>query len=107
MSAAGLATEAIMRAAGGVPSQRPRLIAAQHFAWDHTTVLNIAAVIGFVLVVRAARRPSAGSSASYAIDPVCGMQVERTQAPASYGEGGTRVYFCSERCHDKYLEKVS
>lgn len=107
MSAAGLATEAIMRAAGGVPSQRPRLIAAQHFAWDHTTVLNIAAVIGFVLVVRAARRPSAGSSASYAIDPVCGMQVERTQAPASYGEVGTRVYFCSERCHDKYLEKVS
>jgi YHS domain-containing protein len=43
----------------------------------------------------------------YAVDPVCGMQVERAHAPASYDDGQKQVYFCSERCHDHYLEKVS
>ncbi len=106
MSAAGLATELVMRAAGGVPSHRPKLVAPEHFAWDYTTVLNILAVVAFALVVRAGRRGGTAPDESYAIDPVCGMQVERAHAPATYDDGATRIYFCSERCHDHYLEKV-
>jgi YHS domain-containing protein len=108
MSAAGLLTELLMRALGGVPSHRPRLIAPEHFAWDHTTYLNIAALVVFALVWRASRGDEVAET--HAIDPVCGMQVEKTHAPATYGEGLDRVYFCSERCRDhhvKNLETVS
>jgi hypothetical protein len=107
MSAAGLATEGLMRAVAAVPDHRPRLVAQEHFAWDHTTVLNLVALVGLALVVRAARRSDPTSAATYAIDPVCGMQVERANAPAAYGEGDDRIYFCSERCLDKHMEKVA
>ncbi|HWC34874.1 MAG TPA: permease [Mycobacteriales bacterium] len=104
MSSAGLLTEVVMRALGGIPGHRPRLVAAEHFAWNHTTVLNIIALVGFALVVRAGRGARADDGGSpYAIDPVCGMQVERAHAPASYGDGVTQVYFCSTRCRDHYV----
>jgi YHS domain-containing protein/uncharacterized membrane protein YraQ (UPF0718 family) len=108
MSAAGLLTEVIMRASGGVPDHRPQLVVPEHFAWDYTTVLNIVAIIAFLLLIRAARGGrQARADDAYAIDPVCGMQVEKAHAPASYDDGGTCIYFCSERCHDHYLERVS
>jgi hypothetical protein len=44
MSTAGLLTQALMHAAGGIPRSRPHLIAPEHFAWDSTTVLNIVAL---------------------------------------------------------------
>ena len=56
MSAAGLAVEGLMRAVGGIPDHRPTLVAPEHFAWDHTTILNILAVIGFLALWRIARR---------------------------------------------------
>jgi YHS domain-containing protein len=90
-----------------VPDHRPRLIAAEHFDWDHTTVLNLIALVGLALVVRAARRLDPAAGATHAIDPICGMQVERTNAPAAYGEGKDRIYFCSERCKDKHRKKVA
>ena len=46
MSTAGLATEAIFRAAGLVPTKRPASVAPEHFSWNYTTYLNI-----FFLVV--------------------------------------------------------
>lgn len=108
MSVAGLLTELIMRAAGGIPGHRPRLVAPERFAWDHTTVLNIVALAVFAIVVLAARRPVAGVSSgeAYAIDPVCGMQVEKIHAPASYDDGETHAFFCSERCRDHYLKDL-
>jgi uncharacterized membrane protein YraQ (UPF0718 family) len=106
MSVAGLLTELIMRAAGGIPDHRPKLVAPERFAWDHTMVLNIAALIGFILVVFAARRHGETRSVEYAIDPVCGMQVEKAHAPATTGEGDGKAYFCSERCRDHYAKEL-
>ena len=47
MSCAGLATEAIFRAAGLVPTVRPVQVAPAHFAWDYTTYLNIVFLVVF------------------------------------------------------------
>jgi hypothetical protein len=108
MSVAGLLTQALMRGLGGVPDHRPRLVSPEHFAWNYTTVVNVIALAVFAVIIRTARRrdPAAGG-AGYAVDPVCGMQVERDSAPAAYGAGDDRVYFCSERCRDKHVEKVA
>lgn len=38
-----------------------------------------------------------------AIDPVCGMTVEREKAAATASYKGTTYYFCSVGCRDKFL----
>jgi uncharacterized membrane protein YraQ (UPF0718 family) len=103
MSVSGLLTELIFRAVGGVPSTRPHLIAPEHFAWDHTTYLNIGFGIAFagLLWVHRNRSPF-GPSALHAHDPVCGMQVERANPGAVLDVGTERVFFCSAHCRDRY-----
>jgi YHS domain-containing protein len=39
-----------------------------------------------------------GGAHGYAIDPVCGMQVRRTDAPAKEVREGRRCWFCSDHC---------
>jgi uncharacterized membrane protein YraQ (UPF0718 family) len=106
MSVAGLLTEVIMRALGGVPGRQVGVMMSGRYAWDHTTVLNIAALVVFAFVFFAARRPQAADESAYSIDPVCGMQVERAHAPATYDDGDELTYFCSERCRDHYVKKL-
>jgi uncharacterized membrane protein YraQ (UPF0718 family) len=111
MSLAGLLTELIFRALGGVPTARPRAIATQHFAWDHTTVLNIVMIAVLAGAVRLRRQSSGrgghaepGDSATpYARDPVCGMQVERAHATTLAMPDRRIVSFCSTGCRDHYL----
>jgi uncharacterized membrane protein YraQ (UPF0718 family)/YHS domain-containing protein len=99
MSLAGLVTEVIFRAAGLVPTVRPRLVAPAHFSWDYTTYLNIVFLAVFALAYWAYRnRARLGGDDGYAIDVVCGMQVEVANAPASTVLADERLYFCSDRC---------
>jgi uncharacterized membrane protein YraQ (UPF0718 family)/YHS domain-containing protein len=106
MSVAGLLTEVIMRSVGGVPGRPTHLIAPERFAWDHTTALNIVALAVFAFVFFTARRPQAADESAYSIDPVCGMQVEKAHAPATYRDGDVAIYFCSERCRDHYVKRL-
>ena len=69
------------------------------FQWNYTTFLNI--VFGLVLVGLwwlARNQQRLGGGAGYAIDPVCGMQVEVAHAAARSERDGGLVYFCSDRC---------
>jgi uncharacterized membrane protein YraQ (UPF0718 family)/YHS domain-containing protein len=110
MSTAGLLTEMIMRAVGGVPGRPTSVMSSGRYAWDHTTVLNIIALVVFAAVVYYAKRTAPDATTTHAIDPVCGMQVEKAHAPATYDHGEAITYFCSEHCRDHYaknLETVS
>jgi uncharacterized membrane protein YraQ (UPF0718 family) len=99
MSVAGLLTELIFRGLGGVPAHRPRLVAPERFSWDHTTALNIAFLVGFAGLYWVHRnRDRFGSQQQYAVDPVCGMQVERAHAGATLTTAEGRLFFCSDRC---------
>jgi uncharacterized membrane protein YraQ (UPF0718 family)/YHS domain-containing protein len=103
MAAAGLITEVIFHAAGIVPSIRPTVIAPAHFQWNYTTYLNIIFLVLFgVLYWLYRNRDRLGGGSGYAQDPVCGMQVETANAPASAEHDGQRVYFCSDRCADRF-----
>lgn len=115
MSAAGLVTEALFRAAGWVPTARPGAVVGDTVHWDATTVLDLVALAGlaglWMLHHRHHRR--SGGSGRTATDPVCGMQVESAQAPARTTHAGRPVVFCSERCAarfaadpDRYLPPV-
>jgi uncharacterized membrane protein YraQ (UPF0718 family)/YHS domain-containing protein len=103
MSAAGLVTEGIFRAAGLVPTSRPTQISPAHFSWDYTTVLNIVFLLLFaVLYVVYRQRDRMGSGHRMARDPVCGMQVEKANAPASVVLDGQRTWFCSDHCRHRF-----
>jgi uncharacterized membrane protein YraQ (UPF0718 family)/YHS domain-containing protein len=103
MSAAGLATQYLFKAASIVPTKRPAVVAPTSFHWNYTTWLNI--VFGVVLAVLwwlARNRERLGGGAGYAIDPVCGMQVEVANAAASATRDGQAFYFCSDHCRDRF-----
>ncbi len=103
MAAAGLATEAIFSAVGIVPTTRPLRVVPEHFSLDYTTVLNIVFVVVFAVLYWAYRnREHLGGGSGYAIDPVCGMQVERANAPATHSFEGQQFFFCSDRCAERF-----
>jgi len=103
MSAAGLATQYIFLAAGIVPRQHPASIAPASFQWNYTTILNIIFLALFGALLWLSRNQQRfGGGRGYALDPVCGMQVETARAPASMLHAGRRYYFCSDRCCEAF-----
>jgi YHS domain-containing protein/uncharacterized membrane protein YraQ (UPF0718 family) len=103
MSAAGLATEYLFSAAGLVPITRPQLVAMQGVHWNYTTILNIFALIAFAALYWLYRnRERVGGGAGYAKDPICGMQIDTTTAPATATRHGQTYYFCSDHCQHRF-----
>jgi uncharacterized protein len=103
MSAAGLITEVIFRAAGIVPAVRPTVIAPAHFAWNYTTYLNLVFLVVFAALYWLYRnRDRLSGSSGSAEDPVCGMRVDPKIAPATANLNGHQFYFCSDRCADRF-----
>ncbi|MDQ6752590.1 MAG: YHS domain-containing protein, partial [Actinomycetota bacterium] len=104
MSTAGLAADFLFRLLGIPVPGRPAEVAPTRFEWNYTTFLNLAALMLAAAVYWLYRNRSRfGQAGTYAQDVVCGMQVERAQAPASHVHNGTTHYFCSDRCHDKFV----
>jgi uncharacterized membrane protein YraQ (UPF0718 family)/YHS domain-containing protein len=104
MALAGLATEYLFAALGLVPQARPTQPVEPAFRWNYTTFLNIAFLVVFAGLYWLHRnRQRLGGGAGYAIDPVCGMQVQTALAPARASSHGQTVYFCSDRCRDHFL----
>jgi uncharacterized membrane protein YraQ (UPF0718 family) len=101
MSAAGLAVEYLFQLVRIPNPPRPGQIVQTGFAWDYTTILNIVALIGFAVLYWLYRtREAAGSR--YAKDPVCGMQVETTNAPATRQTADGIAHFCSDHCAERF-----
>jgi uncharacterized membrane protein YraQ (UPF0718 family)/YHS domain-containing protein len=108
MSLAGLITEELFTLFGWVPKKHPTLIAGDTLRWNYTTVLDIAALVVFAVLYWLHRNSQRlGAGAGYANDPVCGMQVDIAQAPAFIEQDGGRLYFCSDRCRDRFVSEPS
>jgi len=104
MAVAGLAVEGLFSGAGLVPQTQSRPIVATAFHWNYTTFLNIAflGIAGYLYwLYRNQRRLGGGTG--YAMDPVCGMQVEVANAPAHRRYDGRDYWFCSDRCAERFV----
>ncbi|HZS30134.1 MAG TPA: permease [Gaiellaceae bacterium] len=105
MSAAGLATQYLFRALSIVPTKHPAVVAPTSFRWNYTTYLDIvflAVLAGLWWLARNQERLGGGTG--YAIDPVCGMQVEIANAPARLELGGQTYYFCCDHCKARFAD---
>jgi uncharacterized membrane protein YraQ (UPF0718 family)/YHS domain-containing protein len=95
---AALAIGAAFGALGLVPATRPA--AADVFGSigvDYKLALNAVASVGFAALWALTARRSA-------IDPVCGMAVDRATA-RTLRDGARTLYFCSERCRDAHATR--
>ncbi|MDA8394018.1 MAG: permease [Candidatus Dormibacteraeota bacterium] len=102
MSAAGLLVQYLFQAVGIAPPGRPTQLVSDAFALNYTSSLDLLAVMALAAIFwQYRRRRAAGGSAGYAIDPICGMQVEIANAPATLVLQGRTIYFCSDRCRDR------
>ena len=104
MAAAGLAVEGLFTSLGGIPHHRPERIVVTRFEWNYTTVLNIV-FLGVLAYLYWLHRNKArlGGGVGYAIDPVCGMQVEVAHAPAHANRDGVDHWFCSDHCRERFV----
>jgi uncharacterized protein len=106
MAAAGLAVEGIFTLFGAVPTDRPATVVPENFQWNYTTFLNIVFLALFGVVYWLYRNRERYGSGRHAIDPVCGMQVEKATAPARVDRNGETVWFCSDGCKDVFVRSV-
>ena len=107
MSAAGLLTELIFQGAGWIPHARGPAVVSANFEWNYTTFLNFAFLVVFAVLYWLHRNQKRfGGGEGYAIDPVCGMQVQTANAPASTMHEGERVYFCSDHCKERFEKRA-
>ena len=104
MSTAGLITELLFDAAGLIPHNRTQGVVETSFHWNYTTILNIVflAFAGYLYWLYR-NRERFGGGAGYAIDPVCGMQVQTANAPAHLHHNGEDHWFCSDRCRERFI----
>ncbi len=107
MSAAGLITEYLFRAAGIAPvpgrATARGMIGRDEWAWNYTTVLDIVAIAALAVLYWLYRnRERLGAGGGYAKDPVCGMQVQIDHAPAKARYEGRTYYFCSDHCGHRF-----
>jgi hypothetical protein len=103
MAIAGLLTEGIFQLFHGVPTTRHLAVTSAHFEWNYTSYLNILFIAAGALVWWLSRQQQRwGGGQGYAIDPVCGMQVRKESAPAQTAHGHDYVYFCSDRCRERF-----
>ena len=103
MGIAGLITQGIFSTVGGIPTRRLFKVSSAHFEWNYTTYLNIVfIIIAFGTWWLAKNKVRFGGGHGYAIDPVCAMQVQITNAPSTASYHELKHYFCSDRCKEKF-----
>jgi uncharacterized protein len=104
MAAAGLVTELVFSAAGLVPAHRPPArIVPEQLSLNYTTVLNLVFIAIFCgLYYLHRNRDRLGADADHATDPVCGMRVAKSAAPARLTTSAGTHWFCSDHCRDRF-----
>lgn len=105
MATAGLVVGAVFGAAGLVPRVHRAIVTSPQVGLDHTTVLDVIALVAFGgLYWMSRHREQLGGGAGLAFDPVCGMVVRVADAPAVSLAGGHEHWFCSDRCRKRFDE---
>ncbi|MHB8437878.1 MAG: permease [Acidimicrobiales bacterium] len=106
MAGAGLIVEALFALVHLEPTIRHRNIVATHFQWNYTSYLNIVFLaLGLLLYWLYRNRTRFGGGDDYALDPMCGMQVDKANAPAILVRGHETFWFCSDHCKERFSSK--
>jgi uncharacterized protein len=100
-SGAGLVIDGLFRLIHLIPNSHHVKVLSGAFPLGATLVLNVLAAIMLLVVWRLAQGAKGDGHA--ATDPICGMTVDPSNAPASALRDGETFFFCSLGCRDKFL----
>ena len=105
MSVSGLITEGIFEILKAVPAQHTMVMGSKYFGVNATTILNAIALILALSIYYFYKNPPASVSNEFAQDPICGMQVRKSDAPASLLQDRVMYYFCMEGCKEAFISR--
>ena len=106
MSLSGLLTQGIFALFSLTPHRMNMTMTTHHWGANLTTVLNAIALI-LVGIVFWLHRHKREVSVEFAQDPICGMQVRISDAPAHTQVDGVDFYFCMPGCKEKFLQRAT
>ena len=106
MSLSGLVTEGVFHILHQIPSHRITMMSGKHFGWNATTYLNVLALAIAGIIFYFYKNPPKNEISDFAQDPICGMQVRKSDAPASYRYQGDTLYFCMEGCKEAFINQI-
>jgi uncharacterized membrane protein YraQ (UPF0718 family)/YHS domain-containing protein len=106
MALSGLLTQGIFNLLGLTPHHMTMVMATKHWGANATTILNGAALI-LLGVVMWLHWSKSEASTEFAQDPICGMQVRISDAPAHTQVDGVDYYFCMPGCKEKFLQRAA
>jgi YHS domain-containing protein len=104
MVVAELATELIVQAFDDEPVIHPVGVRPAHIERNDTSFLKIVFLcVPGVVWWLARNKQRFGGGVGYAIDSVSGIQGPTADAPALVEYDGTTVYFCADRCRQRFV----
>ena len=69
--------------------------------------MNLVALLLSIAIIALYLTRNKGEDSPYAKDPICGMQVEKATAAATYEHAGVMYYFCAPGCMDSFKKSVT
>jgi uncharacterized membrane protein YraQ (UPF0718 family)/YHS domain-containing protein len=106
MSLSGLVTEGVFRLIHQIPSHKVTMMNGKHFGWNTTTYLNALALATAGVIFYFYKNPLKNQISDFAQDPICGMQVRKSDAPTRYKYLGETLYFCMEGCKEAFIKQA-
>ena len=107
MSIAGFVTEKIFSLFHLLPAKRALVMHQSKLGNNFTSWMNLLALLVGIAIFYLYVTREKGEDSPYAQDPICGMQVEKSNAAAVYEHDGVMYYFCAPGCLESFKKSVS
>jgi len=107
MSVSGFITEKLFIALGKLPKHHALVAHASRIGNNFTSWMNLIALLISIAIIALYLTRDKSDKSPYAKDPICGMQVEKATAAATFNHEGTTYYFCAPGCMESFKKSVS
>jgi uncharacterized membrane protein YraQ (UPF0718 family)/YHS domain-containing protein len=107
MSISGFITEKLFNAFGVLPKHHALVAHASRIGNNFTSWMNLIALLISIAIIALYLTRDKSDKSPYAKDPICGMQVEKATAAATFTHEGTTYYFCAPGCMESFKKSVS
>ena len=107
MSLSGFLTEKLFSLFDLLPIKHALVSHASHIGNNFTSWMNLIAVIVSLVIFGLYQTRNKGLDSAYAKDVICGMQVEKATAAATFEHEGEMYYFCAPGCMESFKKSAS
>ncbi|MEI6295154.1 MAG: permease [Actinomycetes bacterium] len=107
MSISGFLTEKLFSLFNLLPTKHALMAHNSHIGNNFTSWMNLIALMVSIVIIVLYKTRNEGIDSAYAKDVICGMQVEKATAAATFEHNGEMYYFCAPGCMEGFKSSVS